>query len=337
MKVVVTADTHANNRLPRNLELSKQLLLDLGTLALLEGTRHIILAGDILDQKHGLNLPVLLAVNEALEAIRLSGVRVIILPGNHDLPHPDEPYYSPLALLQKNATVLFHPRIVEGEDYVMVLMPWMPPARFREAMGRFTQEVMTNPKRRILVTHVSLAEGRVSPSNSIMQPIRVADLYPGVYQHIMLGDYHAHQEIPGHPHVCYLGSPVAHTFGDYDIRGPWLFDTDTGAKRVLILPGTYPKFQKWVVRSEADLPLPGYDPNNRNQIHCPLEKLGFVKALYPDADLHPVEAEVVVEGSRIEKAETLDPMTIFQTWREAQGLPQKPWNGLGARYLGRQA
>lgn len=336
MRVILTADTHANNRLPGNLDYSRMLLEDLGTLALAQGCRHVILAGDVLDQKHGLNLPVLLAVNQGLEALRLAGVRVIILPGNHDLPHPEEPYYSPLALLQKNATVLFTPRIVEEKDCLVVLMPWMPPEKYRKVLGDFTRAVMSSPKKRILISHVSLAEGKVSPSNSILQPIRTEDLFPRVYDHVFLGDYHAAQEIAGHAHVAYLGAPIPHTFGDYDIKGPWLFDSEAGARVALDLPRFYPGFQKWVIRSEEDLPLPGYDPRNRNQIHCPLEKLGTVKAIYPDADLHPVETEVVIEGSRVEKAETLHPMDIFRTWREAQGLPKTPWEPLGETYLGKR-
>lgn len=332
MKWIMAADTHANNRLPGNLEYSKQVIVDLGALAVQHGCRHVILAGDVMDQKHGLNLPVLLAVNEGLEIVRAMGIRTIILPGNHDLPYPERPDYTPLCLLQKNATVVFRPRIVEGEDYSLVLVPWMPPEQFRKAVADFTKEVITSQKKRILITHVSLAEGKVSPSNSIAQPIRLDDLCPGVYQHVFLGDYHAAQTLPGAPHVRYLGAPIPHTFGDYDNIGAWLFDTGEG-ERSLPMPSKYPRFCKWAIRSEQDIPLPDYNPNDRNLIQCPLEKMGFVKAVYPEAELQPFEVEVKVEGSRIENAETLTPADIFKKWREAQGLPQKPWDNLGEKYL----
>jgi DNA repair exonuclease SbcCD nuclease subunit len=332
-KWILTADTHANNRLPGNLEFSRQLIVDMGTLAREHGARHVIFAGDLLDQKHGLNLPVLLAVHSGLETIKAMGVRPIILPGNHDQPHPENPGFSPLVLLQKWATVLLSPRVVEGEDYSLVLIPWRPPEEYRKLVLEFTKAVFASRKRKILISHVSLAEGKVSPSQSIHQPIRAADLCPEAYQHVFLGDYHAAQALPGVEHVRYLGAPIPHTFGDYDNVGPWLFDTGSGALTPLRLPSDYPAFRKWAVSGEAGLPLPGYKPGNRNRILCPIEIMGLVKAAYPDAEIHPVEQEIKVEGSRIEKAETLTPQDIFSKWRSAQGLPVKPWQKMGEHYL----
>lgn len=323
MKWVHTADLHGNNRLPGELEYSKQMLLDLGRLCLENGCRHLIVDGDVVDQRHGLNLPVMLALHEGFSAVRSMGVTTIIVPGNHDKPDPLRPYYSPLGLLAGVVTVLFEPRIVEGDDYVLVLMPWFEPVTFRRLVHEFSLRVANIPKRRILASHVSLNEGRVSPSNTVTQPIRVEDLHPEVYHHIFLGDYHAHQAIPGFEHVQYLGAPRGYTHGDYNNLGPWLFNTETGENTLLQLPTRYPKFKRWAISATTDLPLPGYDARDRNQIHCPLDLMGTVKALYPEAEPKPVEGEVKIEGSRLEvKEDILTPQAIGHKWVELQGLPK---------------
>lgn len=335
MKILLTADLHANNRHPGELGYSKQMILDLGQLALGNGARHIIVAGDLVDQKHGFNLPVMLALTEGLAAIKAQGVTTIIIPGNHDKPDPAKPYYSPLALLTGVATVVFEPRIVEDPDYVMVLLPWFEPATYRRLLEEFTSRVATIPKRRILVSHVSLNEGRVSPSQTIQQPIRVEDLYPGVYAHVFLGDYHAHQAIPGYENVQYLGAPRPYTFGDYNNLGPWLFDTGTGKSTLLKLPSFYPDFKRWAIQDASGFPLKGYREQDRNEIHCPLNLLGMAKALYPGAGIKPMEGEVKVEGSRLtlESGQTLTPQQIGHKWVELQNLSKKTYHPLIDHYL----
>lgn len=333
MKCLLTADLHANRRLPGNLDYSMRIYQDLGYLAQAYEIDTILLAGDILDAKYAFDLELLLRLRAELLALKAKGLKVIILPGNHDKPKPDDPAYTSLALLQDVATVLFQPWIHQGPDYSLVLMPWFPPDQFRRYMKAYTEALIGSGKPKYLVAHVGLNEGKVSPSNrSVEQPIRLEDLYPNVYSRIYLGDYHAHQKVAAN--CIYVGSPIPHTFGDWNNEGVWIVDFP-GEARCVRLPSRYPEFKRWRIGKKEDLPLPGYDARDRHRIEAPLELMGFVKLFHPEAEVEGTEGEIVVEEGRLRDPGTKSPEEVAEEWRKHKGLDARTYKPLIQDYLRR--
>jgi hypothetical protein len=333
LKALLTADLHANRRLPGNLEHSMRVYSDMGYLCEAYGLTTLIVAGDILDAKYAFDLELLLRLRAELLALKAKGIHVILLPGNHDKPRPQDPEYTPLALLQDVATVLFHPWLHRGEDYTLVLMPWFPPEQFKALVKAYTMEVMRFPGPKYLITHVGLNEGKVSPSNrSVEQPVRLEDLYPNVYTEIYLGDYHAFQEVSRN--CRYLSSPIPHTFGDWNNVGVWVLDLP-GSHRAVRLPSRYPEFKRWRIGQKEDLPLPGYDKRDRHRIEAPLDLLGTVKLFHPEAEVEGIEGEIVVEGTRLEDPAAKPPEQIAGEWLKMKGYAKKVYDPLIKEYLGR--
>lgn len=333
-KILLTADLHANKRLPGNLDYSANIYKDCGHLCGAYGIKTMVVAGDILDAKHAFDLELLLRLRAELLALKARGVNVILLPGNHDKPKPDEDDFTPLALLQDVATVMLQPWIHRGEDYTLVLMPWFPPDKYKKLLKAYTSSVLPDRKPKFLITHVGLNEGKVSPSNrSVHQPIRLEDLYPNVYTEIYLGDYHAYQEVSRN--CRYLSSPIPHNFGDWNNVGVWVVELP-GGHRSVRLPSRYPDFKKWRITKKEDLPLPGYDKRDRNRIEAPLELMGTVKLFHPGAEVESVESEIVVDGGRLEDPATKAPLEIAEEWLKLKGFDKKIYNPLIQEYLGRR-
>lgn len=333
MRCLITADLHANRRLPGNLDYSMRIYQDLGYLADAHGLDTIILAGDILDAKYAFDLELLLRLRAELLALKAKGRNVIILPGNHDKPRPAEPDYTSLALLQDVATVLFQPWIHRGKDFTLVLMPWFPPEQFKTLLRAYTLEVMGDQNPKFLISHVGLNEGKVSPSNrSVEQPVRLEDLHPHVYTEIYLGDYHAHQQVSRN--CMYVGSPIPHTYGDWNNVGVWIVDLP-GGHRSSGMPSRYPEFKRWKIQTKEDLPLPGYDTRDRHRVEAPLELMGVVKMFHPGAEVEGVEGAIVVEEGRLQDPGTKTPEEIAEEWRKHKGLDARTYKPLIQDYLRR--
>ena len=124
---------------------------------------HVILAGDVMDQKHGLNLPVLLAVNERPGDCQGDGDPHHHPPGNH------------ISLTLNARTTPSLSAAEERHSGILPAASWrgrtIASCWFRDASEQFRRlqptspEVITSRKKRIPITHVSLAEEGL-PSNS---------------------------------------------------------------------------------------------------------------------------------------------------------------------------
>lgn len=343
LRLTLCSDLHLQGRTVRELQESERLLRLITDTAISFGS-HVVCTGDFFHQKEVIDPPgpvVLLAHTELQRAWDL-GCWWWIVMGNHDTDEPNNLGHSVLQLYRKVSVPILTPRSVVEKNNFLGFVPWAPPDPYRTGVNLITQQAMQfrGSGAKILFSHVSLKEGHVSPSNlKLNVPIRAQDLHPQEWTAIYLGDYHAAQQVSGYHNVFYLGAPRPQTFGDYDNIGIWLMEVnENGAINIqpYSIRQHFPDFRQYCVRTEADLPLPGYDSGNQNRIHVNLELRTRVRTLYPDAQIRPMPEEVVKQqDSRLGniEANSLSPLAITDRWRLWRGLPEQPYMKEAQKFL----
>ena len=220
LRIILTADLHLHDNSAEDLALSEQLLNDLGAIAQGRGIPWVIVAGDFLDWKQRHSTRLLTTVYGVLEGWHARGVNFIILRGNHDSADMmREPEWTVLSLFNRVAIVLTQPVVVEEEDAIICFLPWYSPQAYVRLLQEFAKIVIGSGKKRYLISHVSLAEGKVSASNTrVSQPIRIHHLLSELWTGgILLGDYHYRQSVAENVH--YIGAPRPLAHGDLDSQG----------------------------------------------------------------------------------------------------------------------
>lgn len=332
---VITADTHIKKGShDGTLRICLQYLDDLCAFATARGTRHIIVAGDFLD---GANLDVLIEVYSKLLELNGRGFRFFLLMGNHEVMLQSNRAKTPLRLLSRVATVITSPKVVQGPGWVLWLVPWYGAAQYVDIMKAVADRAMPAQQQKVLVSHVGLREGRTSASNiQLAQPVRLAHLYPDVWDLVCLGDYHAHQFLADH--VLYLGSPYEQNFGDRDCVGAWYLQLKGGVSLTQIpTPATYPKFRTWRVHDENGMTLPGYRQEDRHRIYARLDLTGPLARMYPEAEILPLHSQSGSDGGRMKDINEEDVGAVFEAWLQSKhsftNAERSIYEKLGRKYL----
>ncbi len=330
-RAILGADFHLRDDTPEDLGYGIQLLDDTGTLAQKNGVSTAIIAGDFFHYKHRFSQELLVAVYSCLEKWHNAGVTFVIVLGNHDQPDPNQAGWSILRIFSRVATIVTHPMLVEEDDCTILLMPWYEPETYKRMLKEFTRHALGSTKPRILISHVSLQEGHVSPSNTrVSTPIRLHHLFPDVWETIWLGDYHAHQKVSGGKAI-YCGAPRPTTFGDYDTVGVWLVDCRGGVP--VALPSRYPAFLSHRVDSIADLPLREYDTRDKHRIYCRLELRSHVSTLYPTAKIENIEVAPEKDTGRLAELDKQNSMEVVDKWMKIKKLDPKVYRPEVKRFL----
>lgn len=329
MRAIVSADLHVSNRLicgRSRLEVSMRVLEDQVLLAQQHNVKHIFWLGDVLDKKHGTPRSVLRAVYRFLKKVKYkTDIKIHILRGNHETPDNSDPHDTLLELFSEVCHVVSRPGILELGDTRFYLLPWYPAGDYIRMARAYAKKARatrgTAGLRHVLLTHVGLREGRISPSNiQLPQRVSLSHLYPNIFDLIILGDYHAHQFLADN--AFYVGAPVAHLFGDEGMVGPWLVDTTAMDVESLVLPHRPPDFRKWVVTDPADLVLHGYRADDYNRIFAPGIALQALRVMYPGADLRVLEStstSVDFSASRLTADDARNPERLLERFLKLRG------------------
>lgn len=321
MKFLCTGDVHASSKIilgRERLPVIMQWLDDCLELCRREHIEHFFWAGDVIDQKHGVNREVLLSLHGWLQKASIEGLRVHWIRGNHETPRNNAPNDTLMKMFSEVCDVITTPKIMKLGEVIIACMPWYPSDPYKRNLRNVVRIVKKQNGPKVLITHVGLREGRCSPSNiQLPQRVGVRDLYPAEWDMVLVGDYHRSQQLAAN--VLYMGSPMQHTFGDEGHDGPWVFNeggilTNLRAK----LMNRYPQFRKWRLDPSADIgDLPGYDGRDYNWITCSAEHLKAVETLYPGARVRPSQATdkpVDLSGSRLSSADVGDPVKLIDRY-----------------------
>lgn len=344
MKIVSSGDLHVGTKhqgtYPQKdrRAITTRVLYDMLRICQVNGSRCMILNGDVLDEAYP-DLQTLLELHWALMAVRAEGVTVYWIRGNHEVHIKSQLDVNVMHLFQNVCQVVVEPQSFTSDTSVVMMIPWYPDERLmRRLYDEAALLVHRDPRHCVLFTHAGLKEGRISPSNrQLPQDIAVCDLHPEVWDAVFLSDYHAHQMLA--ENVCYMGAPIPHTFGDWSIVGPWLIDTDAAAYRAVdIVAGDdgwfegmppfrsprYPRFQRWSHQDPSTMPEWPIDLEDYNEIRVHPALKERVQALHPGCRVLPPEdigfsPAVVIDGVRLREEDIRTSTGLVEAWLKYRG------------------
>ena len=324
--VLFTADVHVSDHYiqqrPR-LPVYEKLLDDIFTVAKFRQAQHIVVIGDLMHQKNKVPRDVYLLIYRWMVRCLNHSITVHYIRGNHESPSRHEPDRDcMMELYSEVCKVYIEPGILHIGGRKFVCLPYYPAVEFIGIVDGYLEQLGNKSEDCVLLAHVGLAEGSTSPSNFYpKQDVSVKDLKPDRWAAVLCGDYHASQKLARN--VMYLGAPIPHTYGDFNIKGLWLMDTDT-LKTVAIPPVGYPQFHQPVVTQMDGLnPFAGMDLE-KDYIRCRVAPhlLEAVRGAYgtPDIDFLPLGAEGVAtvdtSDSRISMEDAASPAKLVGRWMD---------------------
>lgn len=324
MKIVMGSDPHGSGRTPKELEYSISVFEDAYELAVEQGATTVFWLGDLLHFKYGLELRLLLAWKDIIaDYKRDHDINTIMIPGNHDKPWAELEGETSIRLLDGyGCQILSRPTTLIQEGVMYSFLPWLPYEEYQKEAKKLSIAAIQHKGLKFLFSHTPLAEGLVSASNhTVDTPIRVHHLYPESWDHIWLGDYHAHQTVG--PKITYLGAPRPRTFGDWNNRGYWLLDVEYGrwGTKNLPLPSKYPEYIKLRISAFGPPTIPNYDPENHYRVECAMHWVAELGRKYKGVAIEHIPGESITPHKvRIPAQERNNPVAIAKRWREAQAL-----------------
>ena len=252
-------------------------------LAKAQGCSHVILAGDLLDEKHGVRMECLDMLYKELQYSVRHNVTWVWLRGNHELSIKSQPHLTPMSLFQAVCNPIIEPAIWETPDAVLFFMPWYLAQEFIARAANMAATARTyQHKSKMLFAHIGLDEGKASPSNMyVEQEVALKHLHTEAYDLVWLGDYHGRQQLNSNTRYC--GVPISLEHGDDIDNGVYLLDTALGTFQHIALPERFSRHKTWQVTDPNQSILRGYDSQDHNRIRLPREWIPTWQTLYPDA------------------------------------------------------
>jgi DNA repair exonuclease SbcCD nuclease subunit len=202
---------------PRYSAARRDAVAGLGALVADTGAEFVIVAGDVFEDNH-LDPRV---ISQALEAMRVIGVPVYLLPGNHDPLDASSVYTSALFRQEcpANVTVLDRPGVHQVRPGVeIVAAPWCSKKPVTDLVADALSGVRADGTTRILVAHGGV--DILDPDPDRHGAIRLATveraLDDGAVHYVGLGDKHSRMQVGGSGRVWYSGSPEVTNYDDIE-------------------------------------------------------------------------------------------------------------------------
>ena len=341
MRAILTCDIHARSNPEWRAPYSRRLLREISSIALQHGCETVIHAGDLWHEKHGVNAYLLSLIHEELERSADAGVPWILLRGNHEIGLKSKPHETLLNLYSGVATIASTPRKLIWKDTSVYFLPWYLGDQFKslsQTLARATTSDANSKK--ILISHVGLNEGFVSPSNCYRVPQKVAlkDLYPECYSLVFLGDYHTTQTLGDR--TMYGGSPIAHQFGDVPNQGVWLLDTDGPEVKMenLKLQGPYPKYVPIRLPQGFREAPPMREAHTYYKVLVHVEDMPKVRHLATKANitLETYGTRTIDQSQRrLENVKADDPIAVFRAFLDSRNVQDPLYRDLGEHAIKR--
>lgn len=189
----------------------------LGDIARARSCEAIVVAGDVFETNHvGRRIVV-----RALEAMRHTGVEVLLLPGNHDPLDASSVYRSPTFVAHKPANVVVldgtAPHVLPSGAEV-VGAPWPTKRPVLDLCAAAVDGLVADGTLRVLVGHGAvdaLAREGHDPARIAMAPLTAA-LVDGRIHYVALGDRHSLTVLDDTGRVAYAGAPEPTAFDEVD-------------------------------------------------------------------------------------------------------------------------
>lgn len=193
---------------PRYSAARRDVVAGLGALAAETGAEFVVVAGDVFES----NQLAPREVSQSLEAMRVIGVPVYLLPGNHDPLDASSVYTSALFTAQRpdNVVVLDTAGVCEVRPGLQIVAaPWRSKKPTTDLLGEVLAGLDDDDVTRIVVGHggVDLFEPERDKPSLIRLATVEAAIARGAVHYVALGDKHSRTEVGSTGRIWYSGSP----------------------------------------------------------------------------------------------------------------------------------
>jgi DNA repair exonuclease SbcCD nuclease subunit len=227
MKVMIISDTHFGykNSSQHFIDYQKRFLDNiLFPYCEKNGIDRILHLGDLFDNRKHVTIRTLNFVRKSfLEEIRNRGMKMDILPGNHDTAYKNTNNLCTLVEVLKHykdcITVHMDPTTLSYDGFSIGLVPWIAPDNEKICL-----DFIRDAKCSVIVGHFALSGFKYIANSNIKSEGQDASLFSN-YEMVLSGHYHT-KSTKGN--VYYLGSQYQFNWGDVDDRKFFhILDTET--------------------------------------------------------------------------------------------------------------
>lgn len=186
------------------------------------GCTYLIHAGDVFTDRVGRSLKELLAFHEFLNKVKESGIKFLIIPGNHDKTDQND-IHSYLSVFKnyKNVTIFEKESyLVLSDEFGFCFLPYFPEGeKYDERLENLRSDIsLLTPMNRkwFLFTHIAI-NGVKNNDGTVVDDGAVIDKF-SKFEQVFVGHYHNRQAFGN---VNYFGSLMPQNFGEDNEKG-WL-------------------------------------------------------------------------------------------------------------------
>ncbi|HSW76692.1 MAG TPA: metallophosphoesterase [Candidatus Saccharimonadales bacterium] len=205
INILVIGDPHFKNDNANDMtEMSHQTI----TIASSLKPDFIVVLGDVLDTKDRIHLtPLLLATKWLKELENICPLYVIV--GNHDRRHDkifltDEHPFTAFKYWT-NTTIVDHPMIIKMYNYTFLMVPYVEPGRFKEALDLLHDIDYQHVT--CVFCHQEFKGVQMGPVQSIH-----GDEWSSNMPYVISGHIHEYQKLQNN--ILYMGTPIQHRHSD---------------------------------------------------------------------------------------------------------------------------
>jgi DNA repair exonuclease SbcCD nuclease subunit len=202
---------------PRYSAARRDAVAGLGALAAEVGAEFVVVAGDVFE--HNQLAPQV--ISQSLEAMRVIGIPVYLLPGNHDPLDASSVYTSALfkAECPDNVVVLDRAGVREVRPGLQIVAaPWRCKSPTADLAAEALDGLASDGVTRVLVAHGGVDVLDPDPARPSLVRKAVLDdaLARGAIHYVALGDKHSVTEVGDSGRIWYSGSPEVTNFDDIE-------------------------------------------------------------------------------------------------------------------------
>ncbi|CAM3088131.1 DNA repair exonuclease [Mycobacterium intermedium] len=247
----------AGDAQPRYSAARRDAVAGLGALAAETGAEFVVVAGDVFED----NQLAPQVISQSLEAMRAIGIRVYLLPGNHDPLDASSVYTSALfrAECPANVVVLDRAGVHEVRPGIeIVAAPWRSKSPTTDLVADVLNDLPATAVARVLVAHGGVDV--LDPDKNKPSLIRLANLdralADGAIHYVALGDKHSLTKIGDSGRVWYSGSPEVTNYDDVEANPGHVLvvdiDEDDPQRRVTVEPKRVGRWRFVTLSREVD-------------------------------------------------------------------------------------
>jgi DNA repair exonuclease SbcCD nuclease subunit len=193
--------------------------------AALKDMRHVVIPGDVFHRRGIVLVPLLNALCEIFHRYADSGIKTILLPGNHDYVDKHAKYeadhlHALYGMAGGNVIVVSEPQIFRlfegGGKLTCGFIPYTPSRELwikrAQSLAAMAGKIAGDPAPFVLFAHQSFNGAATGPHEFIMpEGISLLDI-PEEVTRVISGHYHLFQNL--NEKLTYVGGIVQHNFGE---------------------------------------------------------------------------------------------------------------------------